>query len=203
MTPKKKQTQNKILVLDTETSGLDRGDLILEIAIIEVDVKNHLTKTLYNEVVGYTEEQLSKFGTSKMDLSFAWIFDHSDLTPEMVFNAEKNIDVVIKEVQEIVKDQKVTCYWHNFDFYKFLDREPWNLNEFYKLKTQDIMIAAKDPCGLWEDWLNDNKNPKLNEAYDILCSVSGSQPHRALVDAQMAAEVLLALIRSENYQLSE
>lgn len=188
----------KILVIDTETSGLDIGALILEIAIVEVS-KNLTMKTVYNEVVGYNEEQLKACNISKEKLSFAWIFDHSDLKPEMIFNAKKNIIKITGEVQDLVKDQYVTCFWHQFDFYKFLDRDPWNLNQYYKAKSKDIMEGAKDPCGLWEEWRQDNKNPSLEQAYKILCKGKNSQKHRALDDALMAAEVLLYLLRNNLY----
>ena len=189
-----------IYVIDTETTGLDGatyGDKVLEIAICKVNPQKRTIKKVYESIVGHNTEEWNEY------LSNAWVFGHSDLTLEMVSHgppAEK----IIKKVNKILKNKKVTAFNTAFDFNRFLDQDPWKIP--YEERMPCIMKSATGPCGIerydWHGLFQGYKWPNLNEAYyNLVKSEDGGKAHRAMADCYKSAQVLLKLIQNNQYQL--
>ena len=131
-----------IYVLDIETTGLDGSpkDLVVEISIMRANVLKQKVIQVYNSVIHYD--------TSKWDdnLRNSWIFRKGVLTVEEIQNAEKDLPTAIEEVKKILSGKFIAAYNNAFDFDKFLNQEPWNINlESTKTKTAPcIMITSTE-----------------------------------------------------------
>ena len=183
-----------VYVIDTETTGLTGApkDKVVDIAICRVTLGESTVKEIYSSVVGHDTSGWSN------DLKRSWIFENTDLTLEMVNNAPPE-EQVVREVTEILKGSNVTSFNVAYDLDKFLYRPPWSLHgRFIPFKC--IMLASRDVCkipGIYEEY----KWPKLEEAYRMIVKkdIAGKQTHRAMGDALMASEVLIALHNKGNY----
>lgn len=187
----------EVYVIDTETTGLvgAPNDKVVDIAICKVVLGEDTVKTVYSSLVGH---DTSKWNDEQ---KHSWIFENSDLTPEMVNSAPSENDVV-KEVTSILKGKNVTSFNFVYDMDKFLYRMPWDLRSKI-VPFRCIMLASKDICKL-PGLYNEYKWPKLEEAYSIIVKndpahIDGVQKHRALSDAMMASFILLELHRTGNY----
>lgn len=196
---KRNLAEKVVYVLDTETTGLDGSpdDFVVEIAICKVNLNTLKVEHLYSSVLGYNVEEWEHWQRN------AWIFSNSDITLEQIKNAKPHKQV-IKEVQQILKSKIVTSYNVEFDFYKFLSRDPWNIQDYVKKIANCLMIAATNPCGIpFYDYYGQIKSfkwPSLNEAYSILVEgdpalINGVQSHRARDDTLMASYVLIELYK--------
>lgn len=142
----------KIYVVDTETTGLDgipHGDLLLEIAIIKVNTEKKKKITpVFHSLINY-EVYPDWFESS-------WIFENSDLTPEMVQNEGKPVEEVAKIVKDILKDQWVTSFNTSFDLDKYLRWKPWEIKKpLIKGIFPCIMLTATKRCaipGYYDDY---------------------------------------------------
>ena len=189
--------KTEVYVVDTETTGLLGApkDKIVDIAVCKVTLGDDKVENVYSSVVGHD--------TRKWDdeLRRSWIFENTDMTLEMVDKAPPEAQVV-KDISKILGGANVTSFNFQFDFDKFLYKEPWSLRPNV-VPFRCVMLASKDVCripGLYEDY----KWPKLDEAYRIIvkgdpAGISGVQAHRALSDAIMASHILLELHRTGNY----
>lgn len=191
----------KILVLDTETTGLKGNpvDFVIEISICEVDTNNKSVDVLYDSLVGYDVYQWN------FDPKFCWIFEFTDLKPDDLLKAP-SLWKVISDVRSIVNDRIVTSYNTEFDFYRFLDNYPWLLCDFYKEQFECIMLMATERCKIVNTYMGGYKWPKLSEAVAMLGikekKIKGGF-HRSLYDTVMSSYVLLELIDSEGNFIRE
>ena len=191
----------KILVLDTETTGLEGApdDLVLDIGISEVDLDTGSVEPFYSSLIGYPEEDIEKRKDS-------WIFRNSDIEPSMLMNAPGFYDVW-DELCRKLRDRKVTSYNTAFDFGKFLFNTPWSMRGWFDL-LPDPMLVATDVCAIPSPYYPDEyKWPRLEEAYGILCpedpaGIKGEQAHRALSDSMVAGHVLLKLFEMGAYRIN-
>lgn len=184
-------------VLDTETTGLDGHptDVVVDIAICKADPVKGTVEEVYSSVVGY---DVSKWDDTRKN---AWIFQNTDLTLDMVASAPPAEKVAV-DVQRILKGRNVTSFNFDFDFKKFLFKEPWNLKGIIG-ESRCIMLASKNVCklpGLYEDY----KWPRLEQAYEMIvegdpAGINGNQTHRALSDAVMASYIFIELYRMKRY----
>lgn len=181
---------DEIYIVDLETTGLIGcpEDIIVEIGVCKTVFSENEVELIYSSVVGLdaTFESIKKYETS-------WIFKNSNLKISDIVSAPKQ-EEVSSELREILKDNYVTSYNTDFDFHKFLFRNPWNMRGFFK-EGKDIMQAAKDfrySCNK-----RNCRFPRLADIYSILypenrlgldCTV-----HRAASDAITAAYVVLGL----------
>lgn len=188
-------TETEIYIVDTETTGADGADYndkIVEIAICKLNTKTKAIKKIFEAIVG------QKLSNSE---KWAWIFQHSDLTPETVENGPPATQV-INIVNKTLKGKLVTAFNTAFDFNLFLDKDPWNVP--YKKLMPCIMLSAKDPCGIEQRYSHDYKWPSLQEAHSMLVNRQSKHngiSHRAMADSYQSAQVLLSLIESNNYNL--
>lgn len=188
-----KQRLTSILVVDTETTGLDGypNDYVVEIAICKVPLESLEVETVYNSVVGHDTSKWEHWQRN------AWVFGNSNLTLEMVQKAKPEKEIV-KEVQEILNNKFMTSFNSLFDFYSFLLHEPWNIQLPSEGLMPCIMLQAAPSCRL-PGYYGDYKWPSLIEAYSLLCKNNPArvehQRHRALDDTIMSSHVLLALLK--------
>ncbi len=222
-----------ILVLDTETTGLDGakyksdpyqdrffnksslnafgndrldslnwskyGDIVVDIGICEVSLKEKTVKTAYSSIVGYNTDSWSD------RMKSSWIFENTDLTVDEVANA-KPLSRVIKEVYELVKDKWLTTYNIQYDLDRFLYRFPWNLKGSF-MECRDIMFSARDVCKLKSPYygVSEYRYPKLDYAYAHIlegedpAEIHGIQDHRALSDAKVASYLMIKLFEDGKY----
>jgi len=186
-----------VYVVDTETTGLFGApkDKVVDIAVCKVTLGEDKVENIYSSVVGHDT------GKWNDELRRSWIFENTDLTLDMVDKAPPESQVA-DEVSKILKGANVTSFNFQFDFDKFLYKQPWSLRPDV-VPFRCVMLASKDVCripGLYEDY----KWPKLDEAYRIIvkgdpAGINGVQEHRALSDALMASHILLELHRTGNY----
>ena len=205
-----------MLIIDTETTGLTGipADRVLEIGICELD--DGKITPLYNELIRYPDirEFDSKY-VNRDGSRGVWIYRNSDMRIEDTLNAEKDLGTVVKEVREIVSGKKVTAYNTEFDFDKFLFREPWCLRDIVTVDFDIMKLATDRVYELTDsDSMPDkalqrrlimereqspypNKWVRSEDAYSVLCPDDpmdlGKQTHRALDDAVMEAWILKAL----------
>ncbi|MCQ2084574.1 MAG: hypothetical protein MJZ21_00320 [archaeon] len=218
---------DKILVLDTETTGLNGakyerdpfmdpffkrssldaygdskydqldwskyGDLVVDIGICEVSLKDRTVRDVYSAIVGYDTS------TWTDEMRTSWIFENTDLTVEQVHNGVP-FSQVKREVTEIVKGRWLTTYNVQYDLDKFLYRFPWNLKGIF-MECRDIMFSAKDICKLKSQYYgrSDYRYPKLDYAYEHIlegadpAGINGVQDHRALSDARVASHLMIKM----------
>ena len=192
-----------IFVIDIETTGLNgytKGDQILEIGIAAI--VNNKVKMVYESTI--CPERPEEITGNE------WVFTHTSLTKEQVFNSP-HIEDVRDEVISIVEGQLVTSYNTEFDFTWFLD-PAWKLNQHYAgiafdirkiASTQIFDMAARGLLRksnyqfVKKKFLYDKATISAEDAYNILCMPTGisvEQHHRAGSDALREAEILKALL---------
>ena len=132
---------DEIYVLDTETTGLDGApmDLVLDIGICKVSLREGTVEDWYSSVLGYDVEWWDD------RLLNSWIFQNSDLTVDEIAFARKSAMQVIDEVRRLLKGKNVTTYNTVYDLGKFLYQEPWSMRGWFNECT-DIMKAATPVC---------------------------------------------------------
>ena len=205
-----------MLIIDTETTGLVGYpmDRVLEIGIAEMDEKTFEVKPVYNALVKYADQE-EYFAKYKENRGPIWVFDNTDMTPEMIAEEGKGVSEVVDDVRNIVSGKCVTSYNVPFDFGRFLYYDPWNLSEICKVPF-DIMdeatfavrnraendkienkALADRLLWEWEDF--PEKWLRSADAYAALCPEDpagiGEQKHRALDDAIQEAYILAAVRR--------
>jgi len=157
----------KIIIIDIETTDfLNKGGLIVEVGIVELDLTNGNRTPIYNRLVceeGFGEEHKG-----------AWIFSNSSLKYEDVLKAEP-LDA--RKLQEILAKYHATAYNKKFDF-DFLSSRGLGINEL-----PCPMIALTPVCKL-PGKFGKYKWPKVQEAWDILFpNVPYVEEHRGYDDA--------------------
>ncbi len=189
---------NEIYVLDTETTGLKGAptDLVVDIAICRVLLKECIVEEVYSSVVGHDVSNWNNY------LRNAWIFENTDMTLEMVSQATP-FEEVKEKVKEILKGKNVTSYNVKYDMDGFLYKSPWDLKYSFN-ECKDIMLAAMNVCKIPSLYYDSYKYPKLCEAYDMIvdgdpAGIHGTQEHRAFSDTVMASHVMIQMFRDGNY----
>jgi hypothetical protein len=209
-----------VLIIDTETSGLKGHptDRVLEIGIAEYDERTGEVRGVYSSMVTYPDlkEHCEEKERTEGPI---WIFRHSDLSLEKILAEGKDVSLVAEEVRSIVLNQRVTAYNVEFDFFKFLLDEPWNLDciiaydimdlatdMIYDLADEDLiedkelqrrLLREREACG------QGDKRIRSIDAYRALCPEDPMKlekmRHRAMDDAVMEGWVLNASIKIGNY----
>jgi DNA polymerase III subunit epsilon len=188
-----------IYVLDTETTGLKGApdDVVVDIGICKTDIVSGKVEQVYQSIVGYDVSRWNGYRRN------AWIFENTDMTLEMVASAPR-ADSVIEDVRRILSGKTVTSFNTEYDFDKFLYLQPWSMRGVFTEAT-DIMKAATPVCkqpSMYEG--RRYRYPKLDFAYGKIvdgdpAGIAGTQTHRAMSDAVMAAYVMIQLYRDGDY----
>ncbi|MDF3035732.1 MAG: dnaQ [Paucimonas sp.] len=170
------------IVLDTETTGLNprSGDRIIEIGCVEL-INRQLTGNNFHFYVN--PERDSEEGALAVH----------GLTTEFLSDKPKFAEIA-DELRDYVKGAEIIIHNAPFDV-GFLDAEfgRLGLTDFAKhaLKITDTLVLAKE------------MHPGKRNSLDSLCERYGvSNAHRALhgalLDAELLAEVYLAMTRGQN-----
>ena len=190
---------DEIYVLDTETTGLDGApkDLVLDIGICRVNLREGTVEDCYSSVLGYDVDEWDEC------LTGAWIFSNSDLTIDDIAFARKSALQVMDEVRRLLKGKNVTAYNKQFDFGRFLYQEPWNMRGWFN-ECSDIMKAAAGVCKIPGKY-GDYQYPKLEFAYGKIpegdpAGLGGKQDHRALSDARAASWLMIKMFADGDYR---
>lgn len=176
------ETKLNLYVLDIETTDLEpaRGRIV-EVGIARVDLERRKVFAEYGSIVNCR---------LNADERQAWVFEHSDLTPEDVETSPHSGWAIANDIQWHYMPRGVfTSYNESFDF-------PW-LNEKWRIMpnlTLDIMEAVKDNYG---------RRLSAEAAYRYYCPENPArlpqmtEDHRALSDAVMESYILLALCKED------
>jgi len=178
------------LVIDLETTHLrpEMGNII-QVGIAELDPKNNVRIILDKYVI---EEEINQKAWDN-----AWIFQNSEITPEMVLKKGKKWAEIAPEIQYILDHCRgVTAYNSAFDF-------GW-------LESRNITLPKSViPC-LMKTFAHGEKWCKFYEALDIVFPDTETAPeavrdyragrcHTAGADATAEAALLGAMLRLGYY----
>lgn len=170
---------DKILIVDIETTNfLQRGGLIVEIGIVELNLLTGKVEVVYNELV--KEEGLS------LDHAESWIFKNSDLKLEDCMNA-KPLD--LKKISELLAEKPVTAYNTEFDF-GFLRNRGVKICEI-----PCLMKLSKDVCKIPNKNKEGIKMPNFQEAWNKIIGEEYIESHRGVDDAVHEARVAFELYK--------
>lgn len=170
------------IVLDTETTGLNprSGDRIIEVGCVEI-VNRRLTGNNFHRYIN--PERDSEEGALAVH----------GLTTEFLSDKPKFAEIA-NELRDYVRDAEIIIHNAPFDL-AFLDAE-FNRQGFPRFaehveKVTDTLVQAKE------------MHPGKRNSLDALCDRYGiSNAHRALhgalLDAELLAEVYLAMTRGQN-----
>ncbi len=182
---------NRVAILDIETTGLDPlKNLIIEIGIIELNLKTGETKILFDSFV-----RESLFGEKHRD---SWIFGNSDIKFEDIVNAPFFDDTIKEKLSEIFNQYRVTAFNKSFDL-GFLKARGINIPK----ELPCIMLTATGICKiLFPNGGSGYKWPKCQEAWDFFFPNSDyTEKHRATDDAIHEAKILLELYRRGKFHI--
>lgn len=169
------------IVLDTETTGLDwrNGDRVIEIGCVEL-LNRSLTGRHFHVYLnpgrGIDAEAVAVHG----------------ITEEFLADKPKFADVVA-DFENFVRDAELVIHNANFDV-GFLDNE---LNQLGRDKLNRLCAGVIDTLKLAKE-----QNPGKKASLDALCDRyeidnGHRELHGALLDAELLAEVYLAMTRGQ------
>ena len=182
--------ENKILIHDIETTGfLNKGGKIVEVGIVELNVKTGIKQILFDKVVnpGVTYEEASK----------SWICNNSSLIAEQIVNAP-SLKSQIPIIQGIIDSYPLgsTAYNHAFDFgfYKSVGIKV-NRELACPMKVSTPILKLPGRFG-------DYKWPSVQEAWDFFFGKTGYiEEHRGADDAFHEADIVMELIRRGKFPI--
>lgn len=157
------------VILDTETTGLNRWDEIIELAILDMK-GNTLYESLFNPLESIPNEATQIHG----------------ITNEMVQNSPSFLEEW-ETIWSILKDKTVLIYNSRFD-----------VNMIYQtLEKSDLLFcddSFKSFCVMefFKDYIDSRRWVKLSDACDLM-GVEVEQNHRATDDCKMVLELIKAI----------
>lgn len=139
----------------------------------------------------------------------SWIVSSGHIDIDLIVKARPT-HIIASELRETLGILPWTSYNTDFDS-DFLCKEPWGIPRpsmpcIMKKATWACKIPSLHDYDPMDDEAQIYKWPKLIEAHNILVDnpeLPFGQPHRAMVDAWMAAEVLIELIKKGYYEISK
>ena len=180
----KPMEEKKILIVDIETTNfLQRGGLIVEVGIVELDLNTGEAKIVYDELV--KEEGLD--GTH----GDAWIFNNSDLK---FIDCMKAKPLDKERIQLILDKYPATAYNKKFDFDFLRSRE---------LEVKELecpMVLATDVCKIPNVNKAGFKWPSVQEAWAIIVKEDYTEAHRGADDALHEARIVYELYKMEVFK---
>lgn len=186
----------RILIVDIETTGLagEPDAHIVEVGVCELYQGETIIPVYRSTVAPYYP--------INSDWDNAWVFQNTTLTTDMVLSG-RPYSRVLRELHWILDGRPATSYNYEFDFNRFLHREPWTIhNEPLPCIMQASGAAYHDilPCSQYSGC------PSAQTTYSYLCPDNpaelpgGIEEHRALSDAIMEAHILKAMLARGDYQ---
>jgi hypothetical protein len=182
-------SKEHIYVIDLETTGTDFDDVIIEIAICDLNLTNGKIIKLLNMKVKDEE-----FNDEHID---SWIFDNSDLTYKQIDEA-KSTDLILPYLQCIFNKYETTSFVIEFDFQyiKNLGIKPLSIGKCIMLTSKYILNIPHSYHGI--------KYPKLSEAYNHFFPESNNYTtHNAMQDCFESTEILYEMYKLGKWDLKE
>jgi len=180
----------KILIIDIETTGfLNSGGKIVEIGIIELNLKNGERITLFNEI---THEN----GITRDEVENSWIINNSDITVEEI-RLSKNLRILLPTIQAIINNYTygATAYNRPFDF-DFLESRGIK----FPKKLPCPMLLSTNICKIPVKRKKGYKWPKVEEVYDFFFpNNTYVEKHRGADDALHEAEIVYELYKMGHF----
>lgn len=172
---------SKILILDIETTGfLQQGGKIVEVGIVELDLKSGERVILFDEVChekGITLEEVEK----------SWIVQNSDLTTKMI-KYSGSLESKKIRIQNIINDYPLgaTAFNNAFDFGFLEDRGFYFAKKLpCPMKLSTDLCQLPSPRGIGFKW------PKVEEAHlHFFGDVGYIEKHRGADDAFFEAQIV-------------
>jgi len=178
--------ENKILVLDIETTGfLKQGGSIVEIGIVDLDLTTGEISEVFSSLL--REDILT---AKHHEEPYGWIFRNSDLTTEDVREAPE-ASGVLAIVQDILNSYPLGCTAFNnkFDF-DFLEDRGLRVT-----KLPCPMLLSTDICKL-KGKFGKYKWPKVEEAFNFFFpDTEYIEQHRGLDDSKHEAMIVYELYK--------
>lgn len=180
-----------ILIIDIETTGfLGQGGVIVEIGIVSLNIHSGETITVFDRVC-----KDPAFSEKHTKDPYGWIFDNSDLTFEMVMEADC-ISTLLPSVQKIIKRHPNGCTAFNRSFdVKFLESKGIVFDKLLPcpMYKSTHLVKAKDKRGK-------TKSPNVEEAWKhFFPDVPYIEKHRGADDAVHEAKIVHELIKQRKY----
>ncbi len=180
---------NEILVIDLETTGTNYlFDSIIEIGICKLNLITGEIEPVFNQICREYDK--------KIDYN-AWIFDHSDLDYNIIYNAP-NFNELRKKIQHLLNTYYITSYNQSFDF-NFLESRGLKIRKRFWDPSKDCKYRMQIP------WYEDDfKIPSVEESYLFLFPDSDIKvKHRALDDAIIEAKIIFEINKLEKKEVNE
>ncbi|SEI38115.1 DNA polymerase-3 subunit epsilon [Allopseudospirillum japonicum] len=176
------------IVLDTETTGLEpeKGHRIIEIGCIELERRRP------------TGRQLHYYLNPDRAIDAEAIAVHG-ITNEYLADKPRFADIAV-ELMSFLSGAELVIHNASFDV-NFLDHELMWLHE--RSQPQGLPLKIQDTCRILDTLiLARTKHPNQRNNLDALCKRyqvdnSGRELHGALLDAQILAEVYLAMTNGQ------
>lgn len=169
-------TRNKVIVLDTETTGLNSTDEILQISIID-DNSNILLDTLVHPYYHSTWPDAEKI---------------HGITPDVVANAPYPHEL-LPTIKTIFSETALLIgYSTNFDL-GFLQN--WGIHPF-NIQIVDVMQDFADYYAVHDDPYNENRYHKLTFCADYFGYTWPGSAHNSLHDAMATLHCYKKLIEN-------
>jgi DNA polymerase III epsilon subunit-like protein len=184
--PNEKVMENKILIIDLETTGLVAdSEFIVEVGICILDITNgNIDKVLDTFVrdEGFSEKSSDR-----------GVFELSDIKYDDVINAP-SLNSFLLKIQKLLSDYEFTSF--NLSFEKrFLNSREIKV----KYPGHCIMQTSKGILNISHDYYG-VKIPSLNEALDFYGIEFNGKPHRAYVDCEAEAKLLYEMIKKGDFR---
>lgn len=176
---------NKILILDIETTGFLPKGKIVEIGVVELDVMTGEKRILYDQVC-------KPEGITRKEVEESWIVQNGYMTVEEIRLARPLMHI-IEEVQIIVDAYPLgaTAYNNKFDF-DFLTSVGLRIGK----RLPCPMLLSTDICMLPSPRGYGFKWPKVEEAWEFYFGKTGYvEKHRGADDAFHEADIVYELIK--------
>lgn len=173
--------ENKILVIDLETTGFLPKGKIVEIGIVELDIITGEKRILFDKVV--REQDLTR-----EELELSWIILNGYMDIDEIL-ASLAIEEVKEEVQALIHlyTNGATAFNNSFDF-GFLESRGFKIPK----KLPDPMHLSTHVCKLYGK--RGIKNPTIQEAYNFFFG-EYTEKHRGADDALHEADIVFELIK--------
>ena len=188
--------ENKILVIDIESLGFrEKGGSIVEVGAVELNLETGEITEVFNSLV--REDILS--AKHRESSEYNWIFQNSDLTPEMVREAPSQHDVY-PLFQEVVNryTNGVTAFNRNFDI-PYLESRGI---KFRKLQPCPMLVLTNIMKLPHKNGRSGYKWPKVEEAFPYLFpDVEYKENHRGAIDAKDEAMIVFEMYKRGIYKI--
>ncbi len=200
--------ENKILIIDIETTGFQPKGLIVEIGIVELCLNTGNSEIIFDslcredglnakhrEYLTYKEK-----GKEPPKSALGWIFGNSSLTPDKLRNAP-NLKDIKKEIQAIINKYPlgITAFNRMFDI-KYLKSRGF---DFPKLQPCPMLALAPIMKLPYPNGKGSGKWPTVEEAWRFLFpGVEYNELHRGADDALHESKILYESVNRGYIKLS-